>query len=274
MTPTVSIVVPAHNGMPWIKDAIDSVVAQSFADWEIVVRDDGSTDGTREWLTSLSDKRIRVEFADAAGAAANWTEVSRLAQGRLVKILCQDDLVLPGCLAEQVAAFDANPSAVMVASRHTVVDADGKTVIARHGLSNLLGLLPGRTALTRSVATGANQFGEPVSVMFRRDALQASLPFDPDFPYLTDLDMYRKVLSHGDFVGLLEVHAVFRISRNSWSQVLANVQSSEFVRWIRRGNAANEFDLNPVSTLVAISLVNARAFARRIVVGLANRKTR
>ena len=68
MTPTVSIVVPAHNGMPWIKDAIDSVGAQSFADWEIVVRDDGSTDGTREWLTSLTDKRIRVEFADAAGA--------------------------------------------------------------------------------------------------------------------------------------------------------------------------------------------------------------
>lgn len=271
MSATVSIVVPAHNGMPWIKDAIDSVIAQSFTDWEIVVRDDGSTDGTREWLATLSDPRIRVVLAEGAGAAANWTEVSALAKGRLVKILCQDDLLVGDCLESQVAAFDANPTAALVASRHKVVDADGNTVLARHGLNNLLGFVEGRTALTRSVATGANQFGEPVSVMFRRDALQNSLPFDPDFPYLTDLDMYRKALGHGDFVGIPDVHAVFRISRNSWSQVLANVQSTEFISWIRRRSAANEFDLNPFSTFVAITLVRVRAFARRIVVGIANR---
>ena len=271
MTATVSIVVPAHNGMPWIVDAIGSVTAQSFTDWEIIVRDDGSTDGTREWLATLSDPRITVVLATGAGAAANWTAVSELATGRFVKILCQDDVVLSDCLAAQVAAFESHPTAALVASRHKVIDSEGKTVLASHGLSGLIGFVPGRTALTRSVASGANQFGEPVSVMFRRDALQSSLPFDPEFPYLTDLDMYRKALAHGDFVGIDEVHAVFRISRNSWSQVLAKVQASEFIRWIRRGNAAGEFDLTAFQTFVAILLVKARAFARRIVVGIANR---
>lgn len=270
MTPTVSIVVPAHNGMPWIKESIGSVLAQSYTKWEIVIRDDGSTDGTREWLATLADPRIRIVLADSAGAAANWTAVSELATGRLVKILCQDDLLLDGCLVAQVNAFDQFPTASMVASRHKVIDADGNTVLNRHGLSGLIGFTEGRTAITRSVSTGANQFGEPVSVMFRRDALLNSLPFDPEYPYLTDLDMYRKVLCYGDFVGLPDVHAVFRISRNSWSQVLASVQSSEFIGWIRRGNRENHFDLVPTSTILAISLVKARAFARRVVVGIAN----
>lgn len=272
MTATVSVVVPAHNGMPWIVDAIDSVIAQSFTDWEIIIRDDGSTDGTREWLSTIADPRIRFELAPSgAGAAANWTEVSRLATGEFVKVLCQDDLLLADCLAKQVAAFESNPSASMVASLHKVVDADGKTVLARHGLSGLIGFHNGRVALTRSVASGANQFGEPVSVMFRREAFQHSLPFDPDFPYLTDLDMYRKVLAVGNFVGIDDVHAVFRISRNSWSQVLTKVQSSEFIRWIRRGMANNDFELSPIGAAIAIVLVRARAIARRVVVGFANR---
>lgn len=272
MTVAVSIVVPAHNGMPWIIDAIDSVLTQSFTDWEIIIRDDGSTDGTREWLATLTDPRIRVELASSgSGAASNWTEVSRLATGRYVKVFCQDDLLLSDCLAKQFEAFESNPTATMVASLHKVVDADGKTVLVKHGLNGLIGFHNGRAALSRSVAAGANQFGEPVAVMFRRDAFQTSLPFDPEYPYLTDLDMYRKVLGVGDFVGIQEVHAVFRISRNSWSQVLTKVQSSEFIRWIRRGVDAHEFDLGSFAVAFAIALVRVRAIARRIVVGFANR---
>jgi glycosyltransferase involved in cell wall biosynthesis len=273
--PTVSIVIPAHNGGHWIREAIDSVFASTFTDFELVVRDDGSTDGTREYLSALSDPRVRVVFAKTnKGAWENWSEVSALARGEFTKVLCQDDLVFPECLQRQVDALRSDHTISMVASRHTVIDARGEVVLPRHGLSGLVGKRLGSAAIDSSVVSGANQFGEPASVMFRTDALIPSLPFNPDYPYLTDLDMYRKVLTHGDFLGLGTVDAAFRVSTGSWSKRLEETQSSEFIGWIDTYFGTTEAGQSPGWLLRAKMMVRLRTVLRRFVVTLINWRSR
>lgn len=274
-TPTVSVVIPAHNGGDWIREAVDSVLANTFTDFELVIRDDGSTDGTRDYLSSLTDPRVRVVLAATnKGAWENWTEVSALARGTFTKVLCQDDVIFPECLDRQVAVLQSDADITMVASRHKVIDSHGEVVLQRHGLSGLATRLSGESALNTSVLSGANQFGEPASVMYRTDALLPSLPFNPNYPYLTDLDMYRKVLSHGDFVGLATVDAAFRVSTGSWSKRLEETQSSEFIGWIDTYFGSGAANRSTLWLLRAKLMVRIRTVVRRIVVTVINRRSR
>ncbi len=269
--PQLSVVMPAHNGGDWIRVAVDSVLNGTFQDFELIIRDDGSTDGTRDYIASIKDKRVRHVFAENNGGAwSNWTEVSKLAKGEFTKVLCQDDILFPQCLERQVAVLSADSSVSMVASRHEVIDANGAVVMRRHGLSGLIGKLSGATALFRSVTSGANLFGEPASVTFRTDVLQKSLPFDPKFPYLTDLDMYRKALKGHNFVGLDTVDAAFRVSNVSWSKRLEKTQSSEFITWIDTYFRSPGGGYSAIALAKSRLMVRLRTFARRIVVVLIN----
>ena len=270
--PRLSVVMPAHNGGDWIRAAIDSVLTSTFTDLELIVRDDGSTDGTREYLSSLTDPRVHVVFAESNGGPwMNWTEVSKLARGDFVKVLCQDDLVFPGCLEHQVSVLCADSSVSMVASRHQVIDASGSVIMRSHGLTGLVGKMSGETAMIRSITSGANQFGEPASVTFRTEVLQASLPFDPKYPYLTDLDMYRKVLNGHNFVGIANVEAAFRVSTVSWSKRLEKTQSSEFIAWIDAYFSSPSTGLSNAARMQAKIMVRLRTFARRMVVSTVQR---
>jgi len=274
-TPQLSVVMPAHNGGEWIRVAVDSVLNSTFTDLELVIRDDGSSDGTREYLASLTDPRVRYVVADSNGGPwMNWTEVSRLARGTFTKVLCQDDLVFPECLGRQVSILSADPSVSMVASRHQVIDVSGSVVLRSHGLNGLVGKMSGEAALVRSITSGANQFGEPASVTFRTDVLKASLPFDPKYPYLTDLDMYRKVLTGHNFVGLANVDAAFRVSTVSWSKRLEKTQSSEFIAWIDTYFGSPASGLSAVGRTQAKIMVRLRTVARRIVVFVVQLRSR
>ena len=88
----ISIVMPTYNGMRYLPQAIGSVQQQSFADWELVIGDDGSTDGTRDFLATLSDPRIRVHLHPSNGGIfGNLNFLCRRATAPFTQVLCQDD---------------------------------------------------------------------------------------------------------------------------------------------------------------------------------------
>jgi glycosyltransferase involved in cell wall biosynthesis len=88
----ISIVMPTYNGLKYIKEAIGSVLQQDFADWELLISDDGSKDGTREYLLSLQDPRIKVHLQEKnLGIFGNLNFLFERAQADLTQILCQDD---------------------------------------------------------------------------------------------------------------------------------------------------------------------------------------
>ena len=234
--PRVSVVIPVRNGMPYLPQAVESALADLPHDGELVIRNNQSTDGTREWLDTLSDPRIRLLEAEGDDPApANFTKVCQAAEGEWVKFLCADDYLLPGGLTRLLEAAEKS-DAVLVASRRRVVSASGRTVIKAHGLSGLIGEFDGRDAVSRSVATGTNTIGE--SNLMRREVLRASLPFSSEYPYLMDFDLYAKVLTHGKFVGLPSVDSAYRLSANSESVLTGRNQLTQFNAWVRQARAS------------------------------------
>ncbi len=271
-TPELSIVVPVRNGMPYLPEAIRSALADLPDDAEIIVRDNCSTDGTAQWLASLADPRVRVVTGtEDLTAGENWTAVAREATGTFVKLLCADDFVTSGGIGRQLTAARES-GAVMVASRRRVVDSDDNVVIASHGLGGLIGARDGHDALARSVSSGTNAFGEPSAVLIRRDAFVAALPFTREFPYLTDLDLYARVLAMGTFVGLPSVDAGFRISATSWSSSVGNAQFREFRSWVDTRIADGGVKLTTAQRAKARIMIPAKFVARRAVNEWSSRK--
>jgi glycosyltransferase involved in cell wall biosynthesis len=123
-TPRVSVLIPTYNRADMICEAIDSVLAQSFQDFEIVVIDDGSTDDTRAKLARYGD-RIRYEYGPNEGAASARNRGFRAARGEYVCILDSDDQYYPHKLAMQVEHLDTRPDTVMVYSDFSAFDAQG-----------------------------------------------------------------------------------------------------------------------------------------------------
>ncbi|MFD4369008.1 glycosyltransferase family 2 protein [Rhodococcus sp. NPDC058521] len=229
MTPRVSVVVPAYNNAEYIAETIDSILTQTYQDFELIVSDHSSTDGTMEVLRRYAnDDRVQILTTPSGGGAkANWDRVSEAANGELLKLVCGDDTIFPTCLAEQVAAFDQHPSAVLVTAQRSLVDAKGKPIIAARGLAGLSGLVSGREAARRAVTAGANIFGEPGCVMMKRAALKEIGWWDDSHPYLIDEASYVGVALQGDVVAIAHPLATFRVNAGQWSVRLAKQQAGQ-----------------------------------------------
>ena len=122
--PRVSVMIPTYNRAALLCDAIDSVFAQSFQDFEIIVVDDGSTDNTREVLVKYGT-RVQYLYSDHAGPARARNLGFEAARGEYLCILDSDDLYYPHKLALQVDHLDTHPDTVMVYTDFSAFDAAG-----------------------------------------------------------------------------------------------------------------------------------------------------
>jgi glycosyltransferase involved in cell wall biosynthesis len=228
MSPRVSVVVPSFNNAEFIEATMESVLAQTFADFELVVADHSSTDGTWDLLQRYADEpRVRLlSTPTGGGAERNWNRVTDEARGDLVKLVCGDDMLYPEMLARQVAAFDsADDNVAMVASPRDIVDASGRLVVRNIGLGGLRGRVSGQVALRRSVLAGANIFGEPCCVMLRRETLQTIGGWHGSPGFMIDQATYLRALLHGDLMATPGPLSAFRLSSTQWSVALAKEQA-------------------------------------------------
>jgi len=238
--PTVSVCVPSYNAVDFIGDAVRSVLHQSVPDLELIVVDDRSVDGTIDAVAAHSDPRLRIfENETNIGPAANWNRALGLARGRYVKVLCGDDLLLPGSVARQVSVLDRHPEVVLVAGRRDIVDATGRVVIAGRGLGELRGVVDGADAVKATVRSGTNLFGEPACVLLRGDAVARCGGFSTSRRYMLDVDYWCRMLRFGRLYAQDETVAAFRVSAASWSVALVRdqgAQAAELFRDLRREN--------------------------------------
>lgn len=265
--PRVSVVVPAYNNEAFIASTLDSILAQDYEDFELVVADHSSGDRTGEVLQRyVTHPRVRVLAPTPAGggALANWNRVSAHARGEFIKLVCGDDLIAPTALREQVQALDANPGAVFVASRRDLIDAAGRVVIHGRGLAGLQGRVCGRAAVRRSVRSGTNIFGEPGCVMFRRDLLERQGGWDNSSPYLIDQASYTRVMLQGDIVALPRTLASFRISNTQWSVRLVREQSAQAIAFHEALRARDPSLLSAWDVRVGNTMARLMAQARRM----------
>jgi glycosyltransferase involved in cell wall biosynthesis len=253
-----------------------SILGQTFSDFELVVSDHSSTDGTWEALQEFTaDPRVRLSrLTSGGGAPANWNAVTDLASGEFVKLVCGDDLLSPDSLAEQVAALEAHPAAVMAASPRDVIDAAGTPVLRNRGLAGLRGEVGGTEAIRRTVLAGTNIFGEPGSVLLRRAALVDAGGWDGRFPYLIDQATYCAVLLRGNLVAVPRALASFRVSQSQWSVQLVRAQAEQAIGFSRELAAAHPGLLGPRHLLVGGLRARANAYGRRAVYRWLGRRMR
>lgn len=230
--PRVSVCIPVYNGADFIAQAIESILAQSFADFELVILDNASTDGTLEVVQRYRDPRIRVERNQATtGAGTNWNRALRAASGEFVKLVSADDYLYERCLERQLEAFSAGgASVVMVSSPRDIVDESGKRMMTR-GLSHA-GLIRGREARRRIVRSGTNPLGETASVLIRGSAIGSVGGFDEGDPYTIDVDYWLRLLEHGDLFVVPEPLSAYRVSAGSWSVSVAGKQTAHYRRML------------------------------------------
>src|SRR3989442_2227324 len=121
-----------HNGVPWVRDAVASVLAQTAGDLELIVIDDGSTDTTREILARVRDPRVRVEHQTRAGLTRALNHALALARAPLVARLDADDLALPERLERQLAFLAAHAEVGLLGTGAREVDEGGRERSEEH----------------------------------------------------------------------------------------------------------------------------------------------
>ena len=266
MTGTVSIVVPVFNGIRYLPAAIDSILCQTYDNLDIVLVDGGSTDGSRDWIHTVDDPRVRVQLMPAGTTAAdNWTTASRAASGDYVKLLCQDDLLYPTAIEVQVADLEMHPPALFSVAQRDIVDIHGAILYGRRGCAGLRnGLIDGPTALRASYSHGTNIFGEPLAILFRREPFDAALSWDDQRPFLLDLELYTRMLLKGPIAVRRQAIGAFRVSSSSWSTRLVRSQTEQLRSWQREVEDLLQPRPNPVQRLRADLMRAEQMMLRRI----------
>jgi glycosyltransferase involved in cell wall biosynthesis len=212
LTPTVSVAIKAYNHGDYVHETIASVLAQSFQDFEIVVTDDGSVDGTADVIASFDDPRIHLErFERNRGISAAMNATTARARGEFVAILNSDDFALPGRLQTQVAFLRANPEIAAVFGRPRVVGEAGEPVGGYEAVFAVP--FPGgsapRQAWLRHFFFHGNCLCAPTA-MFRRSALETGR-YDPRLTNLQDFDRWIQLLERHEIHVLSDELTAFRV---------------------------------------------------------------
>lgn len=203
--PPLTVAMAVHNGMPYVEASVRSILAQSFTDFELVIGDDGSDDGTSDVLRRLAseDRRIRLlrrEQPSGLAGSANW--VVGEARAPLVAIAHADDISLPHRLERQMAAARAAPDAVLVGTLAAGIDETARRV--RPPPSWLMGRAAGPFA----------PFPHSSSLI-RRAAFDAVGGYRHEANYWEDYDLYLRLLPHGRVMVIAEELCWVRHSRSS-----------------------------------------------------------
>ncbi len=220
MTPKVSVVIPTYNYAGYIPQAIESVLAQNFGDFELLIIDDHSSDETVEVVSKFAGKDTRISFRvnpQNIGMVENWNLCLREAKGEYIKYLFADDLLYsPDAIGQMVAALDAEPGASMVASARQIIDSDGKPIkVLTHYPDSRS--ISGAEIINRCLRFQKNLIGEPTAVMFRKSL--AGRGFDPKYRQIVDMEFWFHLLEQGGFAYINSPLVAFREHGNQQTRV-------------------------------------------------------
>ncbi len=191
--PKVSVLIPSYNYAHYLDEAIQSVIDQTFTDFELVIVDNHSTDNTEEVVQKyLTDSRIRYyQNPTNLGLGGNWNKCLEYARGKYIKYLCADDKFHPRLLEQYVAVMEENPNVSFVTCFRQQFGT--KTNIVE---VPFIGMHDGMKTLYHTLNT-KGWLGEPSVVMIRRENIKLG-KFNPNYTWLIDYDMWIRHLTVGD----------------------------------------------------------------------------
>ena len=218
--PRVSVIVPAHNAAGVVADALRSLQAQTYPDWEAIVVDDASSDGTLAAVEALGERRVTALRSDAnVGPAGARNLAAAHAGGELVALLDADDQLLPAYLERMVAAYDARPGTVLVGCDARLV-RDGATLP-----ETFLARIPPYAPPTLDRLLRGNFVY--VSALFPRATAEQVGWFSTELFGTEDHDLWIRLLETGGGAVIVpEPLALYRVSGGSVSANLGRMAAS------------------------------------------------
>ena len=216
MKPVVSVIIPTYNRAHLLEKALKSVFAQTYKDYEVIVVDDGSTDGTADVVAKFgTEVRYFTQSNRGVGAARN--RGLKEARGRYVAFLDDDDTWLPAKLERQVAVMEGHPTLGFLYGVAQVVGEDGK----------FLGNKPAQTHPDTLEELLRMNFIPVLTVLARREYIQAVGGFDEGLSGYDDYHLWIRLAARYDFCGLEEGLAIYRLSKNCVSASLIHMYEEQ-----------------------------------------------
>lgn len=203
--PLLSVIIPTRNRSRLLAEAIRSALPELPFPHEILVSDNASTDETAQAVAKFAGVRY-VKRGELLPMAGHWNQCVKEAQGKYVKILCDDDWLLPGALEREVAQLEKNPQVAACASARREVTADGLNTVGVKG-PGATEILSGEAVFT-AMLREENTLGPPSSVTFRRASFAG---FPADYAYAADWAAWILLAEAGPISLLREAGACFRL---------------------------------------------------------------
>lgn len=227
--PTVSVLLPVYNASPFVEEAVLSILGQTYGDFELIVIDDGSTDGSGDLLQLLADLDPRIRFIsrENRGLVATLNEMLAIARGRFIARMDADDVSRSDRFDLQVASLSADPSLVAVGSDFVSIDAKGRPLYAAE--------LP-RTHEDIDDHTMAGDRGSGMShpaLMIRSDALLRVGGYRPDYWPAEDADLVLRLAEVGKLRNLRAPLLSYRVHPASIGHTNASRQRDAHWRAIK-----------------------------------------
>ena len=237
--PTVSVIMPVFNVEPYVADAIRSVLAQSFTDFELIIVDDGGTDRSVEICQSFDDRRIRIVSQANRGLAGARNTGIGYALGRYIALIDSDDFWLPEKLAVHVAHLDRKPTIGASYGGAELIDAAGRRLglhqRPKRGEASAKDVFCGRAIMNGSIPVFRKEMLEE-SVLRRQDQARRWY-FDETLRRSEDVECWTRIAitSSLGFEAVPEELTLYRVNSNglsadvvrqlnSWDQVCASLE--------------------------------------------------
>ena len=195
-TPEVSIVIPAYNHEKYVGEAIQSVLGQTFPDFELIIINDGSTDHTEAEILKFEDDRIRYYSQENRGLSATLNRGIELAQGEYFSFLPSDDAFLPEKLEVQLKAFEESEDIGVVFSYQNVIDGEGNEIKDDPVVEWFQ--VPFETKEEIFPALFERDFLSFPTALIRMECFKKVGPFDESLKTAQDYDLWMRILKHYD----------------------------------------------------------------------------
>lgn len=244
MSPMVSVCVPTYNRASLLRDSINSILNQTYRDYELIISDNASTDETEDIVNSFKDERIIYSRNKSnIGLRKNWSKCLSIANGKYISIFPDDDLMLPENIEKKVDILSKNSRLGLVHSKYHIIDIDGIVTKANtnwgHGPERFFDVLEDRDFL---FGNKWNLINAP-TVMLKRECYHTLGDFTDKLNFAFDYEYWLRIATRYDIAFLAEPLVQWRVHPDTMT--VKNFSSDQVFRlsedWAAKRIALNNY---------------------------------